>query len=270
MENQNENLPVISSKVAELKREVQKLNTEISMLLLERDELRFVVCRNIETAYMLSLGALEFKAYELYCKVLRLKRKLAIITAKKNRQEKIDLDRIEKTLDEEFAEYKKQLDEQVKKMNEAIEYSKLERLTEEEEKEFKKLYRQIVKALHPDLNPNVTENEIKLFQNAVEAYKNGDLKTLRFISTLISSVSPDEPKENILEHLQRERERLENIIGQINEQISKIKTEYPYTLKEFTESSQKREARKAEIEETIEQLKAAYQYYIDEINESLR
>lgn len=155
-------------------------------------------------------------------------------------------------------------------MNEAIEYSKLERLTAEEEKEFKRLYRQIVKALHPDLNPGVNENEIKLFQNAVEAYKNGDLKTLRFISTLISSVVPDESTENILEHLQKEKERLERIVAEINEQISKIKTEYPYTLKEFTENAQRREARKAEIEKTVEELKAAYQYYTDEINESLR
>ena len=115
MENKNENLPVISSKAEKLKEEIQKLNTEISMLLLERDELRFVVCKNIETAYMLSLGVLEFKAYELYCKVLRLKRKLAIITVKKNRQEKINLEEIEKTLDEEFAEYKKQLDGQFQK-----------------------------------------------------------------------------------------------------------------------------------------------------------
>ena len=39
-----------------LKAEVEKLRTEISMLLLERDELRLVVCKNIETSYMLALG----------------------------------------------------------------------------------------------------------------------------------------------------------------------------------------------------------------------
>ena len=49
-----------------LKKEVEKLRTEISMLLLERDELKLVVCKNIETAYMLALGSLEYKAYELH------------------------------------------------------------------------------------------------------------------------------------------------------------------------------------------------------------
>ena len=65
-----------------LKAEVEKLRTEISMLLLERDELRLVVCKNIETAYMLALGSIEYKAYELHCKVLRLKRKIDLIQAK--------------------------------------------------------------------------------------------------------------------------------------------------------------------------------------------
>ena len=36
-----------------LKSEVEKMSTELSMLLLERDELRFAICKNIETEYML-------------------------------------------------------------------------------------------------------------------------------------------------------------------------------------------------------------------------
>lgn len=40
-----------------------------------------VECKNIETAYMLALGNLEYKAYELQCAVLRLKRKAELIRA---------------------------------------------------------------------------------------------------------------------------------------------------------------------------------------------
>ena len=41
-----------------LKSEVEKMRTEMSMLLLERDELQFVICKNIETEYMLKLGSI--------------------------------------------------------------------------------------------------------------------------------------------------------------------------------------------------------------------
>ncbi len=148
---------ILFPEFEELKEKVERLRTELSMLLSERDELRFVVCKNIETAYILKLGSLEYKAYEAQCTFLRLKRKFELIQAKINRQEKIIISSIESTLDEEFAEYQKKLDEQINKMNEAIKRSKSRALTAGESKELKKLYRKIVKSLHPDMNPNTSE-----------------------------------------------------------------------------------------------------------------
>ena len=59
-----------------LKEEIEKLRKELSMLVLERDELRFVICKNIEMEYMLKVGGLEYQAYEAECAFLRLKRKV--------------------------------------------------------------------------------------------------------------------------------------------------------------------------------------------------
>jgi len=67
----------------ELKAAVNKLCAELSMLQLEHDELLYVECKNIETAYMLAIGGLEYKAYEVECAILRLKRKIELIRAKK-------------------------------------------------------------------------------------------------------------------------------------------------------------------------------------------
>jgi len=47
-----------------LKEEVEKLRIELSMLVLERDELRLVECKNIEMIYMLELDKLEYKVFE--------------------------------------------------------------------------------------------------------------------------------------------------------------------------------------------------------------
>ena len=49
-----------------LKDEVERMKTELSMLLSERDELQFVVAKNINARYMLELGSLEYKAYKAY------------------------------------------------------------------------------------------------------------------------------------------------------------------------------------------------------------
>ena len=259
-----------STRAQTAEAEVEKLRTEISMLLLERDELRLVVCKNIETAYMLAVGSIEYKAYELHCKVLRLKRKIDLIQAKKNRQEKVVLSAIEELLDEEFAEYQQQLDEQINKMNKALDHSKGRPLTEEETKEIKKVYRNIVKALHPDLHPEVTPAQIQLFQNAVQAYENGDLDSLRIISTMVAEPVVPEQSESGMTLLAKEKERLAKALELIREQIAEIKTEYPYTMKELVEDPEKIAEKKADLEETINELKEAYELYSARLKEMLR
>ena len=145
----------------------------------------YVTAHRHRMKYMLELGNLEYKAYESMCYMLRLKRKMELIQAKKNRLEKVVLIEIEKQLDREFALYQETLNVQIEKMNEALERNEAEFLSQEEGKLLKKLYRNIVKVLHPDINPNVTEEKIQLLNQAVTAYKNGNLKTLEIIAVMM-------------------------------------------------------------------------------------
>lgn len=269
-ENQEETTIIVFPEFVTLKAEVEKLRTEISMLLLERDELRLVICKNIETAYMLALGSLEYKAFELHCEFLRLKRKIDIVQAKKNRQEKVVISAIEKILDEEFEEYQCRLDEQINKMNQALDHSKGRPLTEEETKEIKKTYRNIVKALHPDLHPDITPAQIQLFQNAVQAYENGDLNSLRIIGEMVAEPVIPEKSENGLTILAKEKERLSKTIELIREQIEGIKSEYPYTMKDLVDDPEQISKKKEELEETIKELKEAYDIYAARLKEMLR
>lgn len=262
---------IIFPEFAALKLEVEKLRTEVSMLLLEKDELRLVICKNIETAYMLALGDLEYNAFKLHCKVLRLKRKIDLIQAKKNRQEKIDLSVIEQTLDREFAEYRQRLDEQIDKMNKALEHSKARPMTAEETAEAKKLYRIIVKHLHPDMNPDISPAELQLFYNAVQAYESGDLNSLRIISQMVALPEmPDDRQQTSMAALSEEKERLLKALEQIREQIAQIKSEFPYTMKDIVCDPERIAEKRAETEAAISELKEAYDFYSARLKEMLR
>ena len=258
---------IILPELEELKAEVERLRTELSMLMLERDELKFVICKNIEAEYMLKLGGLEYKAYEAQCNVLRLKRQLELMQASLNRQEPVIMTVIENLLNTEFAEYQEKLDEQVGKMNEAIERSNADVLSEEETKELKKLYRKIVKALHPDMNPNITDNQRQLFDNAVAAYKNADLDTLRAIEGMIGDdlkMDQASAKARLLE----EKKSLEKLLEEVREEIETIKSQYPYTMKELLADDAKVEERKRELELIIskyEEMAGVYKARIDEL-----
>ena len=129
------------------KDKIRKLKKTLENLVFERDNLKYIICENIKTEYMLIFGSLEYKIYKAYCKYLRLKRKKDMIHAKKNRQEKINMEVIDRKLDLEFKEYKKKLNEKIDEINTALRRSKSEILSDDDEKRLKKLYKSIVKKL---------------------------------------------------------------------------------------------------------------------------
>ena len=267
--NKSANEIILNLEYENLKKELLKKRTELSMLVLQRDELKYVICKNIETKYMLELGSLEYCLYQSECIIMRLKRKVELIQMRINRQEKIDVSAIDKLLDEQFREYQQKLEEKIKKMNEAIERDNGEVLTEQQAKELKKLYRAIVKALHPDLNPNVTKQQIKLFQNAVTAYKNGDLQTLRIINEMISNNHSEDDNTDNIEKMRNELIRLDRMISSINGDIEKIKSEYPYTMKDILFDKEQLNQRKQELKDNIDQCNELVSFYKTKIQNLL-
>lgn len=263
-------LVVLHPDFAKLQAEVTKIRTELSMLVLERDDLLFQECKNIEMAYMLSVGALEYKVYEAECAALRLKRKAELIQAQQNRQEKVILSKIENTLEREFAEYQAKLNEQIDKMNAALDRNRHgEPLTDAETREMKKIYRAIVKVLHPDLNPNLSSAQIQLFHRAVAAYEHGTLNDLRIINTMISEPVIPVDKSDGLSVLIKEKERLTLLLLHIKEVIVDIKSKYPYTMKVLVQSPEKIAARKTELEEQLQNWNEVLAVYTARIEELL-
>ena len=237
----------------DLKTEIERLRVELSMLVLERDELRLVICKNLETAYLLHFGALEYKLYKIQCEYLRLKRKAELIQAQINRQEYIDLERIGRTLDAEFADYTRKLDERIEQMNAALEHGKGELLSDEETTSLKKMYHKIVKALHPDLNPALTDAQKQLFLNAVDAYEKGDARGLEVIAAMVGDpgafAAPDSPDAQAA--MLKEKKRLGELLQGVGDDIARIKSEFPYTARELLQDPEAIQEKKNELEADI-------------------
>ena len=260
----------VHQKIEELKTEVNKLRTELTVLVLKRDDLLYRECKNIETAYMLSIGGLEYKAHEIECFILRLKRKMEIIQAKKNRQEVTILSQIEDMLDCEFAEYQEMLNKQIDKMNAAFKRNSGEKLTAEESQEMKDIYRVILKALHPDLHPDLNDKKIQLFHHAVDAYEHGDLSGLRIIGEMIDEQPFPDAKYDGSTQLMNEKTRLTLIVADVKNKIDEIKSNYPYTMKSLIQSPGQIKVRKSELEAKIEHLHEVHATYLEKIEEMLR
>ena len=248
-----------------LREEVDQLRKNLADVVVQRDELKHIACKNIEAQYMLEIGTFEYKAYQTYCDYLRLRRKAELIQARKNRDELIILDEIEKQLDLEFKNYQKKLNEQLDKMNAALKRNQMRVLSQDDSKELKDLYRKIVKALHPDLHPKQARQMKELFINAVYAYEKGNLDDMRVIYELIRQTDPDIPAKDSMQMLKKEKERLQTMIQDIEAQINTIKQTYPYILLKYLDS----EVEKHKKLDEIAALQKSYEEAIKTQNERI-
>lgn len=239
-----------------------KLKKELSDKLFEYEDLINHICPNIEHAFIMEFGSLEYKIYELDMEINRVKRKINMIQYKINHEKEIDLELIDEELDKEFKEYL----EKLKELQDEIKYAfdkdlMTAPLSEEDAKELKRLYKLIIKRLHPDLNKNLSENDRELFLTATEAYAQGNLKVIKSIYLLL-----EEDSDDALEDLKD----IEELIKEIDEKILKIKQDYPYNKKELIENEELIANYKSELNNLIELKEDNLNSYNEKLNQLIK
>ena len=124
--------------------------------------------------------------------------------------------------------------------------------------ELKRLYRQIVKKLHPDINPNATEEEKRLLDEAIKAYADGDLERIREISEMLDEGGYGERFEDTEEGiagLKRLLERLREQKEKLEAGIRDIMNSFPYNVRDFLEDEDAVRAKQDELKKKIESCK---------------
>ncbi|NLW51965.1 MAG: J domain-containing protein [Tissierellia bacterium] len=230
-----------------LKEEIKEFREKLEQYYFEHDHLIYTVCENIRMEYALEFGALEYNLFEAYSKYHRLRRKRDLIQEKINRQEEINLKEIEEALDNEFIEYKEKLDQKMSDIISAVERKDGEFLFEADTEELNKLYRILVKKLHPDLNKDMTDEMLRLFHSVIEYYKKGNLEMLRLINEVVENAKPFDLEKSSLKELQKERDRLEDLVITMEAKIGWIKSKYPYNAKIYLDDESKKQEKKEEL-----------------------
>lgn len=244
--------------LASLQDKVASLQQELLDLVGEHDHLRYVICVNIENDYMIKMGYLEVKAFELQLTFSRMRREISMIQAYINRGEAVQLAVIQERLKSEFASFQAKLTKQLNQLDRALGSAKADCLSEEEVKELKQLYRQLVKAWHPDMNPNLGPEYTQLFERAVQAYRNGDLVTMRILAVIQGGQDPEANREAIdsLSYWQTKFEETKDLIANYRERMATIRQSYPYLYLEILEDNDRLRERQEEYEELIQQYEA--------------
>ncbi|WP_296797591.1 hypothetical protein [uncultured Methanobrevibacter sp.] len=225
--------------------EVTSLKDQLAQLILQYDNLISHVGPEIERQYVLKFGILEYELYNLELKIDKLKRKLQLIQIEINHGNEIDLDKIERILQEEFEEYEKQVQAQIDEIK-SLEENTPEKLSESDTKKLKKLYRMLVKKLHPDLNPNQTFFELNLFYRAVYCFEHGDLKGLESVAAILPENAGEETTQ--IDDLKR-------LVQEYEDKVMELKKKYPFNKKELLEDDESGQKYKNMLNELIEDRK---------------
>jgi len=222
--------------------------------LMARDHLLFHEAELLKAEYMEKVGMLEFKLFEFQITYQRLKRKLELIRQKINCQEKVNLQAIEYKLDAEYAEYEEKIATRLAEISELLNITGV--LDKDESKEQKSLYKELVKRLHPDLNPGLTEEQYDLFIKVVRAYQNSDTSTLRRIAMLTDKISNADA--NKYEAKKLRYQSLKKACVEMEKEMADIRKGFPFDKVEFLKSKQAVQQRQSELQASLDEYKEKY------------
>jgi len=145
-------------------------------------------------------------------------------------------------------------------MNDSKIYLESPILNDEEVKKIKELFRKLAKKLHPDINKNLTKEEIELWNKIKEAYENNDLVSLIVLEGIIDNI---EIKEDVsIDSIEENIEKIKNKIEKINIIIKESLNEFPLNLREVINNESFIQSKKDELNKEIK----IYKEKINELN----
>ncbi len=261
------------SEAESLRLEIMRLRAEVLDLTAERDRLKYRVCPAILADYNRRIGQIELEIMEAVLRVRKLRRMIEVLQAARNRGEDPDYEEAVRTADSEYRAYEQEVHEKAEEYRNASagrtygqadsdgnqdtengeeeDQQGADKYDREDKEELGALYRRIMKELHPDVNPDITPEELDLLHQAMEAYKNGDIETLRKIAAILDGRSIEDKVIEEIDQLRRIRDDLAFLKESLLAEIEDIKTSFPYTLKDFLNNKEAVRKKQEELRETL-------------------
>ncbi len=250
-------LPTLSAENKELTRKLELLHLDFLELFTRHKDMVENESVILTSLYLEKLGHLQLELLEKQTEASRLKMKMKLIQAAINRDEQPDIKTIELEINRRLQNYYAQIQAQSAALDEAKKLlSHL--IPEEETQKLKEIFRVLCKRLHPDLNPNQTEEEKDLFIKVKAAY---DLQRLSDLQNILLYLDDSNKEKLILISSDEKVERikhLENQLISLKEKINQLKQSFPFNIEDLIQDEdyivQKQEELRIQIKMAEEEI----------------
>jgi phage host-nuclease inhibitor protein Gam len=221
--------PTLSAENQELTRKLELLHLNFLEVFTLHKNMLENESGILTSLYLEKLGRLQLELLEKQTEASRLKMKMKLIQAAINRDEQPNLKAIEQEITIRLKKYYAQIQAQSEALEEAKKMlSHL--IPEEETQKLKELFRVLCKRLHPDLNPNLTEEEKDLFIKVKAAY---ELQRLSELQKILLYLDDSNQEKLLLISSDEKVERIKHLETQINSlkvKIEQLKQSFPFNM----------------------------------------
>ncbi len=226
------NLPAFTAENEALTKKLEQLHLEFLDLFTRHKEMVENDAVLLTSLYLEKLGRFQLELLEKQTEASRLKMKMNMLQAAINRNEKPDLTAIETEINLRLQNYYAQIQAQSEALDQAR--SLLSHLLPEEEvQKLKEIFRLLCKRLHPDLNPNQTEEENDLFIKVKAAYDLQRLSELQNILLYLDDAN-NEKLIAVSSHEKEERiQHLESQIAALKLKIEQLQQSFPFNIEDL-------------------------------------
>ncbi len=222
-------LPDMTSERKEMHLRYNQLKSEFSELFALKNQMLHHDESFLTALYLEKIGFKLYEVYRLQVELSRLKLRVSLMQSYVNRNECPDLDNIEKKILTEFSFFQQKIEEDARRLAAAKEFLKGSFLSDEEVKQLRDIYYSIVKRLHPDVNPNFSDEMKELFIKAQIAYEISDLPTLKEVFLMLDMLNYH--SEVITEDFEQIIYRLKENVNKLKQQIQQINERFPFIHK---------------------------------------
>lgn len=219
--------------------------TKYEEVLLRRDNLR-KEAEEYHLAFIREFGDLITESFKLKIECIKKKKMIAYCQRMINQGKEINQNALTSFIEREMAEYNKELEDMLRDVK-AVKDAKT--ITPMELKKIKEIYYALVKLIHPDMHPELADDEIlkDYWQRIVIAYRYNNLSELEELEVLVKSYLDNKDMDVSGFEIENLEAKIELVEKEIDEIISTNPYLYKIVLSDDIEVEQRKQAYKDEI-----------------------
>ena len=244
--------PIIHPEVRKLSEQNEQLRAELVHIIAEEYELKHKVAPLLQATYQIEFGDLEIALLKAQIQVAKLRRTLELAQSALNQGKPPNWVEINEQIKREELVWQEKIAEAMRLFHQAT-FQMDHRLSPEDSDELRKLYRALVKKLHPDLNPNLSERHKELWLSVQHAYAASDLEALRLYASIADNLAEGTPPAApmALDLLRSEQEKLLQRINDLRERLKNLRASEPFASGDLLDDPAWVAAKRADIQTKI-------------------